>query len=141
MKSSLLIFTLIISLVQTVLCQEMAISNEDEIFSEIKLASIKSSNSQKALYDAFLNAIESDVYSKQTKSELTASLFLITSRGVHFLLFKKLLNSMGAYFNTIRLYIDIGKRFHSSMMSDSRRCLRALKRSSRSHKNRVTTKM
>ena len=55
--------------------------------------------------------------------------------------FKKLLNSMGAYFNTIRLYIDIGKRFHSSMMSDSRRCLRALKRSSRSHKNRVTTKM
>lgn len=96
MKSSLLIFTLIISLVQTVLCQEMAISNEDEIFSEIKLASIKSSNSQKALYDAFLNAIESDVYSKQTKSELTASLFTYYIEGGSFFTFQKAFEQHGS---------------------------------------------
>ncbi len=75
MKSSLLIFTLMFSLVQDLLCQEKTISNDDEIFNEIRLKSIKRANPQKALYDGFINAIESDFYSNQTKSRLTANLF------------------------------------------------------------------
>ena len=75
MKSSLLIFTLIFSLVQDILCQEKTISNADEIFTEIKLKSIKHLNPQKALYKEFLNTIESDIYSNEIKSGLTANLF------------------------------------------------------------------
>ena len=75
MKSSLLIFTLIFSLVQDIFCQEKAISNGDEIFTEIKLKSIQHLNSEKALYSEFLNAIESDIYSNETKNGLTTNLF------------------------------------------------------------------
>ena len=73
MKSYLLILTLIFSLVQDLLGQEKAILSDEEIFTEIKLQSIKSPNPQKALYEEFLNALESDMYSKQTKIELTVS--------------------------------------------------------------------
>ena len=73
MKSSLLIFILIISLVQVVLCQEKSTLGIDEIFNKISLTSTKSSDSEKALLDEFLNILRSGEYSEQTKSGLTAS--------------------------------------------------------------------
>ena len=113
MKSSLLIFTLIFSLVQDVLCQEKAISNDDEIFTEIKLKSNKHLNPQKALYNEFLNAIESDIYSNETKSGLTAKLFSYYLANGSFFTFQNAFEKHGAilennlilyrYWNTISL--------------------------------------
>ena len=113
MKSSLLIFTLIFSLLQDVLCQEKAISNDDEIFTEIKLKSIKHLNPQKALYNEFLNAIESDIYSNETKSGLTAKLFSYYLANGSFFTFQNAFEKHGAilennsilyrYWNTISL--------------------------------------
>ena len=96
MKSSLLIFTLIFSLLQDVLCQEKAISNDDEIFTEIKLKSIKHLNPQKALYNEFLNAIESDIYSNETKSGLTAKLFSYYLANGSFFTFQNAFEKHGA---------------------------------------------
>ena len=113
MKSSLLIFTLIFSLVHDVLCQEKAISNDDEIFTEIKLKSIKHLNPHKALYNEFLNTIESDIYSNETKSGLTANLFSYYLANGSFFTFQNAFEKHGAilennsilyrYWNTISL--------------------------------------
>ena len=96
MKSSLLIFALIFSVVHNVMCQEKAVSNDDKIFTEIELESIKRANPQKALYDGFLNAIASDVYSTQTKSELTGSLFSYYIENGSFFAFQKAFKQHGA---------------------------------------------
>lgn len=113
MKSSLLIFTLIFSLVHDILCQEKAISNDDEIFTEIKLKSIKHLNPQKALYNEFLNTVESDIYSNETKSGLTANLFSYYLANGSFFTFQNAFEKHGAilennsilyrYWNTISL--------------------------------------
>ena len=104
MKSSLLIFTLIFSLIHDVLCQEKAISNDDEIFTEIKLKSIKHLNPQKALYNEFLNTIESDIYSNEIKSGLTENLFSYYLANGSFFTFQNAFEKHGAILDNSILY-------------------------------------
>ena len=75
MKSSLLILTLIFSLIQNVLSQEKLVLSAEDLFTEIKLKSKQSTNSNKVLYESFLDKIKSDAYSEQTKNELAVCLF------------------------------------------------------------------
>ncbi len=89
MKCYLLILLLIFGLVHNIFCQEETLVSYDGIFNEIKLNSINNENPEKALYDGFLDAIESDLYPQQTKSELTASLFSYYLASGSFFTFQK----------------------------------------------------
>ena len=119
MKSSLLILTLIFSLAHDVSCQEKAISNDDEIFAEIRFKSIKHLNSQKALYNEFLNTIESKIYSNETKSRLTANLFPITSLMVPFFTFQNAFEKHGAILENNSILYRYWNTFHWSIMRNS----------------------
>lgn len=89
MKCYLLVLLLIFGLVHNIFCQEETLVSYDGIFNEIKLNSINNENPEKALYDGFLDAIESDLYPQQTKSELTASLFSYYLASGSFFTFQK----------------------------------------------------